>query len=411
MQQPIGNFGMTTRVVASLAAALLLASTPAIAAQPVAKPQQATVVIDADTGNVLHASNADARHYPASLTKMMTLYLTFEALEAGRLRLDQRLAVSSHAASQEPTKLGLEIGDTLTVRDAVLALIVKSANDVAVVVGESLGGSEERFAAMMTARAREIGMSRTTFRNASGLPDPDQTTTARDMATLAHALVRDFPKFYPLFATAAFNYEGATIPSHNRLLNRYSGMDGIKTGYIRDSGFNLAASAMRDGRRLVGVVLGGTSQAARDRLMAQLLDKGFHTAGGGTTVAQAAAPAKPPAVVKAPAPTNKTAAKASKPTTTALPPPAADDGDDSGWSIQVGAFARFQQAQRAAETVTDKLGMVIAGTSIAILPVSNKKGTLYRARLTGLAEAEARKACQQLLGKKDNAGCLLIPPT
>ncbi|MSO88536.1 MAG: D-alanyl-D-alanine carboxypeptidase [Rhodospirillaceae bacterium] len=404
---------MTTRVVASLAGALIWAATPANAAQPVARPQQATVVIDADTGNVLHAANADARHYPASLTKMMTLYLTFEALEAGRLRLDQRLAVSSHAASQEPTKLGLEVGDTLTVRDAVLALIVKSANDVAVVVGESLGGSEERFAAMMTARAREIGMSRTTFRNASGLPDPDQTTTARDMATLAHALVRDFPKFYPLFATAAFNYEGATIPTHNRLLNRYSGMDGIKTGYIRDSGFNLAASAMRDGRRLVGVVLGGTSQVARDRLMAQLLDKGFHAAGGSTTVAQAAAPARPPAAAKAPASPNKTTAKAAKPGSPAPtpPPPAADDGDDSGWSIQVGAFARFQQAQRAAETVTDKLGLVIAGTSIAILPVSNKKGTLYRARLTGLAEAEARKACQQLLGKKDNAGCLLIPPT
>ncbi len=401
---------MTTRVVASLAAALIWATTPANAAQPVAKPQQATVVIDADTGSVLHSSNADARHYPASLTKMMTLYLTFEALDAGRLRLDQRLAVSSHAASQEPTKLGLSVGDTLTVRDAVLALIVKSANDVAVVVGESLGGSEERFAAMMTARAREIGMSRTTFRNASGLPDPDQITTARDMAILAHALVRDFPKFYPLFATAAFNYEGTTIPTHNRLLNRYSGLDGIKTGYIRDSGFNLAASAMRDGRRLVGVVLGGTSQVARDRLMAQLLDKGFREAGAGTTVAQAAAPAKPPAAIKAPAPAIRTASKAAKPATTP-PPPAADDGDDSGWSIQVGAFARFQQAQRAAETVTDKLGQVLASTRIAILPVSNKKGTLYRARLTGLAEAEARKACQQLLGKKDNAGCLLIPPT
>lgn len=217
----------------------------------------ATIVVDAKTGAVLSEQNADQANYPASLTKMMTLYLVFDALERHQLTLKQPIAVSRHAATQAPSRLGLTAGQTITVEQAILALVTKSANDAAVAIGEELGGTESRFAEMMTRRARRLGMSSTTFRNASGLPNPSQVTTARDIATLGRALWRDFPQYYPYFSRDRFTYRGRVIANHNVLLRTYPGADGIKTGYIRASGYNLAASAVRNGRRIVAVVLGG----------------------------------------------------------------------------------------------------------------------------------------------------------
>ena len=265
-------------VVALLAAfALWLTTLPATA--QIGSERYAAIVVDARNGNVLIAANADDQRYPASLTKMMTLYMLFDALREGRVQLNSPIRMSEEAASRPPSKLGLPPGATLTVEQAILALVTKSANDVASAVGEHLAGSEERFGQMMTLRARAIGMSRTTFRNASGLPDPDNVTTARDMATLGLRLIRDFPDRYRYFSTVHFAWGRQMIRNHNRMLGDYDGADGIKTGFIRDSGFNIVTSAQRDGVRLVGVTMGGSSWVERDRHMGALLDQGFARVG------------------------------------------------------------------------------------------------------------------------------------
>ena len=232
------------------------------------------IVIDADDGRVLHAQDADAPRYPASLTKMMTLYMTFDALQDGRLKMNQRLPISAHAAAQ-PYGIDLRAGQTITVHDAILAAITKSANNAAVVLAEAMGGTETKFAAMMTRRAHQLGMNNTVFKNASGLPNSRQKTTARDMARLGIALIKNHRNYYSYFSTAEFEWKDAVIPNHNHILTRYEGADGIKTGYIAASGFNLVASAKREGHRIVAVVFGGSSVRARDNRMIQLLDIGF----------------------------------------------------------------------------------------------------------------------------------------
>jgi D-alanyl-D-alanine carboxypeptidase len=249
----------------------------AVPGQAEARPAPAAIIVDAQTGAVLFENNSRGSHYPASLTKMMTLYLLFEAIEAKRFSLDDELAVSTVASQQPPTKIGAKPGTSLTVQKAILALIVHSANDVAVVVAEALGGSQSNFAQLMTKKARALGMKDTVFRNASGLPDTGQVTTARDMAILARALISRFPDYYAYFSTPSFTYGGRTFVSHNRVLKAYAGADGLKTGYIRAAGYNLVTSAERDGRRIIAVVLGGKTAGARDAQMVSLLDKGFAT--------------------------------------------------------------------------------------------------------------------------------------
>jgi D-alanyl-D-alanine carboxypeptidase len=237
------------------------------------------IVMEARTGNVLIDAGADEPRYPASLTKMMTLYMVFEALRDGRTQLGSRVVMSEEAASRPPSKLGIPPGGGLTVEQAILALVTKSANDVAAAVGEHIGGSEERFAQMMTMRARSLGMTQTRFRNASGLPDWEQVTTARDMATLGRRLFTDFPNRYHYFGTVHFAWGRAQIRNHNRMLGDYDGADGIKTGFINASGFNIVTSAQRDGVRLVGATFGGSSWVERDRHMGALLDQGFSRMG------------------------------------------------------------------------------------------------------------------------------------
>jgi D-alanyl-D-alanine carboxypeptidase len=236
-------------------------------------PPFSSIVVDANSGKVLQEESADGPRHPASLTKIMTLYLLFERLDEGKLKLDSPLKVSGHAASQAPSKLGLEPGDTIQVEDAIRAIVTKSANDVAVVVAEALSGGEDEFAGMMTSKAHALGMSHTEYRNASGLPDDDQVTTARDQAMLGRAIQERFPRYYRYFSTPSFTYHGNSMRNHNHLLGSVEGVDGIKTGYTDASGFNLVTSLKRGNRHLVAVVLGGRSAGARDERMRDLLDQ------------------------------------------------------------------------------------------------------------------------------------------
>ena len=235
-------------------------------------PPTSSIVVDGNTGAVLHASNADALRHPASLTKIMTLYLLFERLEAGKIKLDTPLKISSHAAEQSPTKLGVKPGQTLAVEDTIKAVVTKSANDAAVAIAENLGGDEDEFAKMMTAKAHALGMSRTTYVNASGLPNDDQITTAQDQSVLGRAIQERFPRYYKYFSTEQFVYHGHAMRNHNHLLGEVGGVDGIKTGYTHASGFNLVTSVHRDGRYIVAVVLGGRSAGERDAHMRELIN-------------------------------------------------------------------------------------------------------------------------------------------
>ena len=473
-------------------------------ADPALAARYSSLVIDTGTGEVLYARSADQRRYPASLTKMMTLYMTFEALEQGRLRLDQPLKVSRRAAGQTPSRLGLKAGQTITVNQVILAMVTKSANDAATVVAEALGGTEIGFAQMMTDRAHRMGMVRTRFTNATGLHNRRQRSTARDMSTLAMSLMTDFPQFYHYFSTPEFSYSGRRHQNHNGLLDTYRGTDGIKTGYTRASGFNLVVSVERNDRRLVGVVFGGRSPRSRDVHLRQLMDQAFARPSKVKLIGRprvkptqmarenagsaALTPAEPPERMPAISPAAIVA--------TALPPPpaaeiavieagsaraapapvplpranpasrtkatqdarpvlrkrSADEVGEPGdtrdplaitnqrrragqqgaeatrgpldeqtsdrpgevtnrqqdlWAIQVGAFRRFASARQQVLRAARAQPRLLTGTEIVISAVENQGKTLYRARLSGLTETDARNVCKSL--KRSDIGCLTIP--
>ena len=409
--QIFGRFPMLRAAAGVLIFALALSVATA------AQARYASIVIDYDTGRVLHESNADTRNYPASLAKMMTLYMAFEALERGDITLDKKLKVSRRAAGMPAAKLGLKRGETITVKNAILALITKSANDAAVVVAEALGKKETKFARMMTRKAKALGMKRTQFRNASGLPNRRQLSTARDMATLARALIRDFPKYYKLFSTKEFVYKGRRHRNHNRLLRKYAGADGIKTGYIRASGFNLAASVSRNGRRLIAVVFGGKTPRSRDRHIAKLLDRGFaKLASTGPDKIPAPPPRKPsfalagnfaPATGIAPA---TPAATPKRPAARKAAPVEVGSAEkpipDPSWAIQVGAYYRYKPAKRAAVAAAERFPELLEDTRVMITHFKGKRGRIYRSRLVGLTEAKARTACRRL--EKAKVDCMVI---
>lgn len=248
------------------------------AAQSSYQPAYASIVVDVNSGQVLQASNADAIRHPASLTKIMTLYLLFERLEQGKIKLSSDIPISAHAASQAPSKLGLKPGESIRVESAIRAVVTKSANDIAVAVGEALAGDEPSFGRMMTAKARALGMNQTVYRNASGLPNDEQVTTARDQALLGRAIQDRFPQYYHYFATRSFEFHGKAMRNHNHLLGRIAGVDGIKTGYIRASGFNIVTSARRSGRHVVAVVFGGRTASARDARVVGLIENNINIA-------------------------------------------------------------------------------------------------------------------------------------
>lgn len=277
MLKPARRFSLISVI---LAAATLMTASLAPAAQASAQslysqPKYAAIVVDAASGEVLYARRADQPRYPASITKVMTLYLVFEALATGRLSLNDQVVMSRHAASQPPSKSGLRPGEAISVDTALRVTALKSANDVAVALAEKVGGSEARFAALMTLRAQELGMTNTRFVNAHGLPDSRQITTARDIAILSRAVMRDYPQYYSYFGQRTVEFRGQRINNHNSLLHKMPGVDGIKTGFTNAAGYNLAASAVRDGRRLITVVLGGVSTASRDENVEDLLNSGF----------------------------------------------------------------------------------------------------------------------------------------
>lgn len=264
-------FGLILSVASGCTTATSLDSVGAIAPAPVTE-KSAAIVVDGSTGAVLYQAGADLPRIPASLTKMMTLYLTFEALQSGRISKDTQIPISAHAASQAPSKLGLKPGSTIDVDTAIKALVVKSANDIAVALAEYLGGTEDQFAAQMTAKGRQIGMRGTVFHNASGLPDPQQITTARDMALLGLSLRKHYPQQYYYFVTQDFMFNGKVIHGHNRVLAQLNGADGIKTGYVRASGFNIVTSINDNGRQLVAVVMGGETAKLRDAQVVSLVN-------------------------------------------------------------------------------------------------------------------------------------------
>lgn len=374
-----------------------------------------SIVIDAATGTVLSAANADDIRYPASLTKLMTLYMTFEALRDRRISLTDLVPVSASAAAMQPSKLGLVPGTRFTVEQAVLGLVTKSANDAAAALGEMLGGDEDRFAQMMTLRAQALGMTRTVFRNASGLPDYNQVTTARDLAVLARRIVLDFPGLYGYFSTPSFMFHGRTIFNHDRMLQTYPGADGMKTGYIGASGHNLVTSAVHSGVRLIGVVMGASSNSERDIHMASLLDQGFERMDvppEGRRVLQAAnrvpsilPSAQAATLTDASAPVTRPAVRlidASQKNLKAVLQPIAVSGRAPRWSVQVGTFATERGAREAAGNAR----RIADGGAVRVEQIAVKGKTQWRAQVAGLTQDDAEDACAALSRKR--TACLVL---
>jgi D-alanyl-D-alanine carboxypeptidase len=375
------------------AIALAMAATGQARAQ-IGSDRYSSIVVDAATGNVLEAANPDAPRHPASLAKLMTLYLVFEALRDRRITEDELVPVSVHAASMEPSKLGLVPGMRLTVQEAIFGLVTKSANDAAAALGELLGGSEDRFAQMMTLRARALGMNHTTFTNASGLPDPDEWTTARDLAILARHMVTDFPAFYPYFSIPSFRFQHRVIFNHDRMLQTYPGADGMKTGYTEASGHNLITSAVHSGVRLIGVVLGAGSNPERDAHMRVLLDQGFEQMDVPPEHRTLVASRLPSLIGSAHA-----ATLAVQPVRPALHPRVA-----TAWAIQVGSFGTERAAREAASNARR-----VADTGEERVEAASLHGrTIWRAQVTGLTPAVAQGACTALA--RHRAVCVVLRP-
>jgi D-alanyl-D-alanine carboxypeptidase len=385
----------------------------------------AAFVADMETGEVLHARRADAPRYPASLTKVMTLYMTFEALEAGDLALDDVLTASAEAASRPASELGLAEGDTLSVEEAIRALVVQSANDVAVVLAEHLAEDEILFAAAMTERASALGLTSTRFMNASGLPDPRQRTTARDMARLAYAMHRDFPQYWPYFAETEFAWNGRTHHNHNSLVGRVDGVDGLKTGYIRASGFNVAATAERDGRRLIAVIMGGASPAVRDAHTRELIEAGF-SALSARDVSRRLASLDVPRLNPIREQELLTAELSGqlRPAAMGSAGPAAApvqvvfeerSGSEpglvlaAGWSIQVGAYGSRAAAMARLETVADMdMSRLLSDAEPVTAALASHGRALWRARFSGLDADQARTACAYL--QANGEPCFTVAP-
>lgn len=390
------------------------------------RAESAALVLDAGTGAVLYSYNLEKPHHPASLTKIMTVYMAFEAIRDGRAKPGQHLKISRNAARQSPSRIGLRAGRTITLKDAIMALITKSANDASVVIAEALAGSEAAFAQRMTERARKLGMSQTVFMNASGLHHRKQVTTARDMGKLSMALLRDFPNEYRQFATRSFTWRGRRISNHNPLLGSYDGADGIKTGYIRQSGYNLVASAQRGGRRVIAVIMGSRNSDHREWTAETLLDYGFMRVGDGVSSARfpglpyignppgdrAMAIAlnsagAPPTTVR----NRRAPALASVAVPSEIPQRYRQAGRSGtrDWAIQVGAYRDAASAEEAAIRAADRISVMLNPGKVTVIPVTRGGQRMYRARLTGLTEIHAREACDLL--SRHNIPCLAVTGT
>jgi D-alanyl-D-alanine carboxypeptidase len=408
--KPGWHRGLCVSALALASLATALVGRPHPAWSQIGSARYSSIVVDVGSGRVLSAAAPDELRHPASLTKMMTLYMLFEALRDRRVSLDQLVPISAHAASVEPSKLGLVPGSRMTVEQGILGLVTKSANDAAAALGELLGGDEDRFAQMMTLRARALGMSHTTFRNASGLPDPDQYSTARDLALLARHLVQDFPAEYAYFSVPSFQFHGQTIYNHDRMLITYPGADGLKTGYTEASGHNLVTSAVHGTIRLVGVVLGAASNPERDIQMASLLNTGFSDENapdvGPDLTARSRMVAARTLIARIP---SLVATAEASPLTSRRDPqgrlvPTLARYTPAAWSVQLGSFASNQAAQRAAAAVR----RAAAGGTLRITPAGVKGRQVWRVQVTGLTQQRAQAACAASI--RQHAACMLVRP-
>lgn len=398
--------------------ALLCVCVLAMLRVTVANASVSSIMIDAANGEVMYEMNADERRYPASLTKLMTLYITFNALENNHIKLTDKLKVSRTAAGRSPSKLGVRAGETITVKDAIMAVIVKSANDCATVLAEHFAPTEADFAVLMTNTAHKLGMNHTTFKNASGLPNKQQKTSARDMAILAMAVYHHFPQYYKWFSAKSFQYKGRTIGGHNYILKTFAGADGMKTGYTAASGYNIITSAKRSGKRVIAVTMGHNSVGERDKKVSKMMDRGLvHMQKGDVDVAtltkeingkgvikaktarvaavQKKTPAKAQNVRLAKA-QNKTAVKATQ---------IASAVSNGRYAVQVGSFSDYQRARNYALTVKNKLAKKYAVHDIKVEKVQAASKTVYRSKVIGLARNDANTICRNM--KRSNQACLV----
>ncbi|MFN3807564.1 D-alanyl-D-alanine carboxypeptidase [Asticcacaulis sp.] len=436
---------MLATTAAALALIGVLSVTPARAQDPAASDRYAAIVVDAQSGEVFYAMRADSPRYPASLTKIMTLYMAFEEMAQGRLKPDDVITLSAHAASMPPTKSGLKAGDTITVDMAMRLIAAYSANDLAAALGEHIGGSEQRFAALMTVKAQELGMTRSNFVNASGLPDSRQVSSARDFAVLARAVMRDFPQYYEYFHVRSVQFNGRTYSNHNPLL-AYPGVDGMKTGFINAAGYNLVASQRKGNHRLIAVMLGGSDKAQRREHVTTLMNTGFDVFArrdkgeqivvaqnefrsaiapkyqvvgdstalmaaldaqddeDGTTVQRLSGTAKAPAVVAALSKAEKAAedkAAAKKTSTTASAKKKKKD-PDAIWAVQVGAFKQKSLAADWAKDIKKRFPTLKGFET----DVSENDAGRYRTRFIDMTKAEAQKACKAIEAKR--LDCIVV---
>lgn len=422
------SLGLATAMALGSASAPAMAQVPYLSLIPQNSSKYAAIVVDAKTGEVLYGKRADAPRYPASITKVMTLYLAFEALAAGKIELDDPVVFSPRAAAQSPTKLGVRAGDSITVMQAMQGMVTRSANDASVAMAEKLGGTEQRFATLMTLRAHELGMTNTNFTNANGLPDSRNISSARDLAILSRAVMRDYPQYYRLFSTKSFNFRGQTIGNHNHMLSEVSGVDGLKTGFTNASGFNIAISGVRDNRRLIVVVLGGPNRITRDRVAESLLNTGFEVLdrrarGEQITVAQnffeppQLAQATQPSMqqgdtntglsiqlASSPPPSRASKIQIVEPSTVPKLNGKAKATAGGRWTIQVGAFKNRSDAREQLSLVEKKFGKHVDDAKA----VAEKDNGRYTARFSGMNEADAKNACKAIKAKKQP--CVVMSP-
>ncbi len=379
-----------------------------------------SIMVNAENGKVMYEMNADELRYPASLTKLMTLYITFNALENGRLKLTDKLKVSATAASRSPSKLGVRAGERITVKDAIMAVIVKSANDCATVLAEHFSKNEAEFAVLMTKTARKLNMNRTTFKNASGLPNSMQKTTARDMSKLAMAVYHHFPQYYKWFSVQSFKYKGQLVTGHNHLLNTFSGADGMKTGYTAAAGYNIITSAKRGGKRVIAVTMGHRYLNERDKKAAVMMDKGLgalkksnnvdvaaltRSINGNTTQlasVKSVSQSSRPASVSA-----RTAARKNQPQPVQTAAVAtATPVNNGAYAIQVGAFSDYQRAKNYANSVKNDLAKKHDVYNVKIEEIKVANRTMYRSKVVGMAKNTATQICNGLKNQKKS--CMVV---
>ena len=367
-----------------------------------------SIMVDAEDGKVIYENNADELRYPASLTKLMTLYITFNALENKKLKLNDKLKVSRVAAGRSPSKIGVQAGTTITVKDAIMAVIVKSANDCATVLAEHFSPTEADFAKLMTDTAKKLGMKHTIFKNASGLPNSQQKTTARDMSILAMAVYHHFPQYYGWFSQKSFTYKGQKITGHNHLLDTFKGADGMKTGYTAASGFNIITSAKRGNKRVIAVTMGHKFLNDRDKKASKMMDLGLNRMckNKSVDVAELTRAIEGTQSVRVAANTSSKVNAKAKTTKAVAPSKQYASVSNGKYALQVGSFSDYTRAKNYALQVKNKIAKNYAIHDIMVEKVSSAKGDLYRSKVVGFAKNDATKICTNM--KRQKQACLVV---